>query len=257
MPTTRPDILLIQSPIQAIDHTRRTLLAQNFNLINYDCTTLSDFRQRMHPGRPYASLQAILRLGWHKVGAYADLKPFIQHGHGSAFPPSLKILCSSGHGYDAADTFALAKRGIWYCNTPNACTEAVANSALWLVLDTFRYLTFAQNSARHDWSLSWDFGMEAEDPTGNSLGIAGLGDIGMAIARKSEVAYGMRVHYCGPRRKVENEKGLEYGARYYETVEDMIPAVDCLVLAAPFTRETHHMLGRDQFALAKPSVSGS
>jgi lactate dehydrogenase-like 2-hydroxyacid dehydrogenase len=61
----------------------------------------------------------------------------------------------------------------------------------------------------------------------------------------------MRVHYCGPRRKVEAEGRLENGAVYHESVEEMVPVVDCIVLAAPYSRDTHHLLSTEQFALAK------
>ena len=79
----------------------------------------------------------------------------------------------------------------------------------------------------------------------------GLGDIGLAIARKCEAALGMEVHYQGPRRKVEAEKMLVNGAIYHASVDDIIPVVDRIVLAAPYTEETHHLLSGEQFVLAK------
>ncbi|KAF2165086.1 hypothetical protein M409DRAFT_67380 [Zasmidium cellare ATCC 36951] len=248
----KPDILLIESSVQAIDEPRRQLLAKKYNLIQYDCDSVDDFIERMKPGGLYASIQAIVRLGWHKVGRFADLRPFATEvvAH---FPPSLKIVSCSGHGYDAADTVAMAERGIWYCNTPNACTEAVANTATWLVLDTFRYLTYAQLSARNDWATSRELALLADDPCGKALGIVGLGNIGLEIAKRCEAAYGMRVHYHGPRRKLEAEKTLKSGATFHETLDEMIRVVDCIVLAAPYTKETHHMLSTPQFTLAKPS----
>lgn len=250
--TGKPDVLLVESSVQAIDVPRRDLLAKKYNLIQYDCSSVEEFKDRMNPGGSYSSIQAIARLGWHKAGRFLDLKPFatdiVPH-----YPPSLKIIVCSGHGYDAADTVAMAERGIWYCNTPNACTEAVANTATWLVLDTFRYLTYAQLSARNDWTTSRELGLLADDPCGKVLGIVGLGDIGLEIAKKCEAAYGMKVHYFGPRRKPEAEKTLRNGARYHDSLSAMIPEVDCIVLAAPYIKETHHMLSTAQFALAKPS----
>lgn len=250
--STKPDVLLIESAVQAVDEPRRKQLAQKYNLIQYDCDTVSEFKDRMKPGGPYSSIQAIVRLGWHKAGRFSGLKPF-STDLVACYPPSLKIISCSGHGYDAADTVAMAKRGIWYCHTPNACTEAVANTATWLVLDTFRYLTFAQLSARNDWATSRGLGSLAEDPSGKTLGVVGLGDIGLEIARKCEAAYSMKVHYHGPRRKVEAEKILLHGATYHDSLAGMIPLVDCIVLAAPYTKETHHVLSTEQFALAKPS----
>jgi lactate dehydrogenase-like 2-hydroxyacid dehydrogenase len=247
---TKPTILLIDSTVQAIDQARREALSKRFNLLYYDCESIAHFIAAMKPGGRYANITAIVRNGWHKAGPLAKLAPFatevVPH-----LPSSLKIICCSGHGYDAADVPALTARGIWFCNTPNACTEAVANTALSLVLDTFRYLSFSQWCARNDWEASRAVGLKAVDPCGKVLGVVGLGDIGLSIARKCEVALGMRVHYQGPRRKIDAERTLENGAVYHDSVEDMIPVVDCIVLAAPYSKATHHLLSTEQFALAK------
>jgi lactate dehydrogenase-like 2-hydroxyacid dehydrogenase len=78
-----------------------------------------------------------------------------------------------------------------------------------------------------------------------------MGDIGLAIARKCEAAFQMKVHYQGPRRKPEAERALVNGAVYHAGVNEIIPVVDCIVLAAPYTKDTHHLLSTEQFALAK------
>jgi lactate dehydrogenase-like 2-hydroxyacid dehydrogenase len=241
---------MLDSTVQVIDKSRREALSQKFDLMYYDCETIEQFITDMRPGGRYANIIAIVRNGWHKAGPYAKLAPFatevVPH-----FPPALKIICSSGHGYDAADIPTLTARGIWYCNTPNACTEAVANTALSLVLDTFRYLSYSQWCARNDWQQSRSLGLEAVDPCSKAIGIIGLGDIGLAIAQKCEAAFQMKVHYQGPRRKLDAEQTLVNGATYHADVNNIIPEVDCIVLAAPYTKDTHHLLSREQFALAK------
>ena len=100
---------------------------------------------------------------------------------------------------------------------------------------------------------SRELGLKAVDPCGHDLGIVGLGDIGLAIARKCEAALDMKIHYQGPRRKPEAEKTFAKGAIYHEDLDDMLKVVDCVVIAAPYTRETHHLLSTKEFALAKPS----
>ena len=246
----KPDVLLIESTVQATDDARRKALAEKFNFIYYDCDSTEQFKERMAPGGPYANIVAIVRNGWLKAGPLAYQVPFatdvVPH-----YPSTLKLICCSGHGHDTADISAITARGIWYCNTPDACTEAVANTTLSLVLDSFRYLTYAQWCARFDWFKSRDLGLQAVDPSYKSLGIVGMGDIGLAIARKCEAAFNMKIHYQGPRRKEAAEKTLQQPATYYSTVDEMIPRVDCIVLAAPYTKETHHLLSRTQFALAK------
>lgn len=248
--SAKPDVLLIESTVQVTDLARREALAERFNFIYYDCESVEQFIQRMKPGGSYSNIVAIIRNGWLKAGPFAYQVPFATHvvPH---YPPSLKLISCSGHGHDTADIEAITARGIWYCNTPNACTEAVANTALSLVLDSFRYFTYAQWCARFDWMKSRELGTQAIDPTQKCLGIVGLGDIGLAIAQKCEAAFQMKIHYQGPRRKPEAEKIFKLGATYHSTVDEMIPHIDCIVIAAPYTKETHHLLGRKQFALAK------
>ncbi|KAH7025158.1 uncharacterized protein B0I36DRAFT_295943 [Microdochium trichocladiopsis] len=248
----KQDVLMIESTVQASDTARWEAVAAKFNLnfIYYDCKSTDEFKERLKPGGPYNRIVAIVRNGWLKAGPLAYQVPFasdvVPH-----YPETLKLICCSGHGHDTADIDAITARGIWYCNTPNACTEAVANTALSLVLDSFRFLTYAQWCARFDWFKSRDLGLEAVDPTHKVLGVVGLGDIGLAVARKCEAAFGMTVHYHGPRRKPEAEQLFKQPAVYHSSVEDMIPHVDCIVLAAPYTPATHHMLSTKQFSLAK------
>lgn len=248
----KQDVLWIESTVQAIDTARRRNLEERFNLnlIYYDCESTEQLKKRLKPGGPYANIVAIVRNGWLKAGPLAYQTPFAS-GVVPHYPPSLKLICCSGHGHDTADVKAITARGIWYCNTPNACTEAVANTGLFLVLDSFRYLTYAQWCARFDWMQSRDLGLRAVDPTNKSLGIVGFGDIGLSIAQKCEASFNMKIHYQGPRRKLDAEKALKQGATYHQAVDDMIPHIDCIVLAAPYTPETHHMLSKRQFSLAK------
>lgn len=245
----KPTILLIDSSVQAVDVERRQSLANDFNLIQYNCDSPAQFIEELKPGGRYANIVAIVRNGWHKAGKFAN-QSFFSTNIVPHFPPSLKIICCSGHGYDAADIPAITASRIWYCNTPNACTEAVASAALSLVLDSFRHLTFAQWCARNDWMQSRDLGLTAVDPCGKSIGIVGLGDIGLAIAQKCEAAFQMKVHYQGPRQKPLSESKLVSGATYHCTVDEMIPKIDCIVLAAPYTKNTHHLLASKQFSLA-------
>ncbi|KAJ5682215.1 D-isomer specific 2-hydroxyacid dehydrogenase [Penicillium macrosclerotiorum] len=246
----KPVVLLIESTVQQIDQARRQALAQKVSFLTYDCVSVDEFIARLQPGGPYNKITAIVRTGWLKAGPYAAHQTFasrvIPH-----LPPSLKLICCSGHGYDAADIPALTARGIWYCNTPNACTEAVANTGIALVLETFRYLSFAQWCARYDWPKSRELGLKAVDPAGKVLGMIGMGDIGLAIAQKCEAALGMQIVYHGPRRKRQEEAQLKSGARYYSDLIEMLSASDCVVVAAPYTPETHHLLSHREFQAAK------
>lgn len=241
---------MVDSTVQAVDVERRQGLADRYNLIYYDCQNTDEFIERLRPGGQYANVVAIVRNGWLKAGPLAQQTLFATHIV-PYYPPSLRIICCSGHGHDTADITAITQRGIWYCNTPDTCTEAVANTGLFLVLDSFRYFSYAQWCARNNWLASRDIGLKADDPSNKALGIVGLGNIGLSIAQKCESALGMRIHYQGRQRKIDAERLLKNGAVYHENIDDMIRVVDCIVLAAPYGKDTHHLLNRERLSLAK------
>ncbi|KAK7534530.1 D-isomer specific 2-hydroxyacid dehydrogenase [Phyllosticta citricarpa] len=153
-------------------------------------------------------------------------------------PSSCKIYASAGAGFDWVNTQALAKRGIIYCNAAAACTESVADAAIWLILSTFRKFTWSSLSAR---SCQVDRFVDANrniaaithNPNGYALGIIGLGKIGHRIAQKAHTAFGMRILYHDIRRlPADVERPLD--AKFYDRLDDMLPDADALVVATPF-----------------------
>lgn len=232
---------------------------------------------------PHAKdVRAILRTGWLKAGPHADLR-FFDTGVVPHLPRALEFVTCSGHGHDAADVAALAARGIAYANTPDTCTEAVANAGLHLVLSTYRYFSFAERCARGvptsggggsgssgsgtasnqgaghgelSWPDSRQLGPKAEDPCGQVLGVVGMGDIGTRIAVKCAAALGMRVAYYNRRRNAAAEEKLATlgcEAVYHDSLEGLLQEADCLCLACPLTKETRGMLGKETLRLVKAS----
>ena len=59
----KPDILFIESPVQAVDAERREALTKRFNVLYYDCDSTSDFIERLKPGGQYSGVVAIVRNG--------------------------------------------------------------------------------------------------------------------------------------------------------------------------------------------------
>jgi lactate dehydrogenase-like 2-hydroxyacid dehydrogenase len=74
------------------------------------------------------------------------------------------------------------------------------------------------------------------NPNGSTLGIVGLGRIGMRIAEKAVRGFDMKVAYYDIVRMKEREK--EVGARWCETLEELLRTSDCVVLATPFSGST-------------------
>ncbi|RAO67308.1 uncharacterized protein BHQ10_003320 [Talaromyces amestolkiae] len=249
----RPKVLLIASPVREVIESKWTNVTQLFDIVTYDCKSTEEFKLRLQPDGEYSSIDAIVRTGWRNAGPFVDhiifCADFVQY-----YPKSLRIICCTGHGHDLVNLNALTTAGIWYCNTPDCATEAVANTGLYLILAAYRYFSFAEDCARRGpWMRSRELGTIAIDPYGQILGIVGLGDIGLAVARKASLGLGMKIHYFNPRRKLEAEAALHEGATYHSSLESLLAVADCICLSCPYTPETHHMFSTTQFALAKKS----
>jgi glyoxylate reductase len=242
MTADKPTVLLVESAVRGEDPANWHQVLSKFNVIRYDCKDVDEFCERLAPGNVYSKIDAILRTGWLKAGPYAHHRLFAGKAV-ELYPSSLKLITCSGHGYDAADIDALTRKGISYANTPDTCTEAVANTALHLILNTYRYFTLAEQYTRTDqWSSSREIGTMAIEPCGQVLGVVGLGDIGMAIAKKAAYALDMKIHYHNRKPRPEAADRLPGGAVYHDSVESLLEVVDCLCLACPLTPETENMI---------------
>lgn len=153
-------------------------------------------------------------------------------------PSSCKIYASASAGFDWVDIERLAKRGVVYCNSAAACTESVADAAIYLIINTFRHYTKSALAARSldpkrfqeiQSALSW----VTVNPRGHTLGIIGLGRIGQRIAQKAYAVFPMKIVYNDIRRLPEAVEA-ETEAQYFENVDDLLAISDCVVVATPF-----------------------
>lgn len=172
----------------------------------------------------------------------------------SLLPASCKIYASAGAGFDWVDTKRLAQSGIIYCNSAVACTESVADAAIWLILSTFRGFTESALAAR---SLDVDqynkchetLPSRTHNPSGHTLGIIGLGKIGYRIAWKAHVAFNMHIVYNDVvQMPPEVENSVE--AEYFQNLDDLLAAADCVVIATPFSGKK--VLNVEKIAKMKP-----
>jgi lactate dehydrogenase-like 2-hydroxyacid dehydrogenase len=158
--------------------------------------------------------------------------------------PKLKIISTMTIGVDHIDLAAAKARGIKVTNTPDVLTDDVADLAIALLLATARRLVVADRFVRHGNWLKGDFPLGTKI-AGATMGILGLGRIGLAIGQRAE-ALRMAVVYHGPRRK----SGVPY--RYYEDLAAMAKDVDYLMVACPGGAETRHLVNDKVLAALGP-----
>jgi len=161
----------------------------------------------------------------------------------------LKVISQVAVGYDNIDVEAATRRGIYVTNTPGVLTETTADLTWALLMAVARRVVEADKYVRRgDWKIPWGLMMMlGSDVYGKTIGIVGLGRIGLAIARRAK-GFDMRILYHSRTRKPDLEK--ELGIKYVD-FETLVKESDFITLHVPLTPETHHMISEKELELMK------
>jgi lactate dehydrogenase-like 2-hydroxyacid dehydrogenase len=166
----------------------------------------------------------------------------------SRLPASVKAIATYSVGLDHIDLEAAQKHGITVLNTPDVLTDAVAETAILLLLGAARRATESISLIRSRTWTGWKpkqlVGLGLSD---KKLGILGMGRIGRGIAHRAK-AFGMEIHYHNTRRLTPDQ---EEGAQYYADPNAMLSVIDALVLACPLTPSTRGFLDERRLSLMK------
>lgn len=165
----------------------------------------------------------------------------------------LKLIANYGAGFDHIDVQTALSRGIMVSNTPGVSADDTADVAMMLILAVPRRLregTVKMQSG--DWSGWAPTAMLGHRIGGKRLGILGMGRIGQAVARRAH-ACGMEIHYHN-RRKLHADTEAQLGARYWESLDQMLSRVDVLSVNCPHTPGTFHLLNARRLKLMKPTA---
>ena len=171
----------------------------------------------------------------------------------SAASSKLKLIANYGAGYDHIDIKTALQRGIIVTNTPSVLTTDTADMTMALILAIPRKLREGheemQSGNWKGWSPSAMIGMRI---TGKKLGILGMGRIGQAIAKRAR-AFDLNINYHNRRRLHKNiEKSLS--ATYWENLEEMLSAVDILVVSASLNSSSLYLLNAKYLGKMKHSA---
>ncbi|CAN6456488.1 unnamed protein product [Victoria cruziana] len=197
-------------------------LDKRFTVFRYfDAANKEDFLSLHAP-----SIRAVV--GSSTVGASAELIDAL---------PNLEIVCTFSVGLDKVDLSKCRERGIKVTNTPDVLTDDVADLAIGLMICTLRHISASDRYVRKGlWKGFGDYKLTTKF-SGKTIGIVGLGRIGLAIAQRAE-AFDCPISYFSRSRKAD----VKY--KYYSNVIDLAANCDILVLACPLTEETFHIANR-------------
>ena len=168
----------------------------------------------------------------------------------------LKGIANYAVGYNNIDVPAATAAGIRVGNTPDVLTAATADIALLLILGVTRRAYEGERMMRAGEFTGWKPDLlVGKDVAGATLGLAGFGRIGKAVAERA-LAFGMEVvfaprppaHRDVPAEELGNLAGRVEQVRWEELVE----RADILSLHVPLTEDTRHLVDADILARMKP-----
>lgn len=159
--------------------------------------------------------------------------------------PHLRAISQMAVGVDNVDLEAATAAGLPVGHTPGVLTETTADTAFALLAAATRRLPEGradlQSGRVGEWDPDYLLGGDLWDTT---LGIVGLGRIGSAVARRA-AGFGMEILYTG-----RAPKAVDHGAVFVD-LDQLLARSDHVVLAAPLTDETHHMIGSRRLVMMR------
>ena len=163
----------------------------------------------------------------------------------------IKAISNYAVGVDNVDIEAATERKIPVMNTPGVLTNATADLTFSLILGTARRLIEADAYLRSGKWNGWDpLLLLGGDVSGKTLGIVGLGRIGKAVAERAK-GFGMEVIY-NSKSKFQGDE--EFLGIQFVSFKELLKRSDFVTLHTPYTEETHHLIGRQELELMKPSA---
>ncbi|MEX1021241.1 MAG: D-glycerate dehydrogenase [Litorilinea sp.] len=165
--------------------------------------------------------------------------------------PQLRVVSTMSVGFDHIDMEACRARGVQVGNTPGVLTETTADLTIALLLATARRLTEAHDAVRNgEWSTWQPEWMAGYDVYGSTVGIIGLGRIGMAFARRL-AGFNCRLLYTNP--TPAPGRAAEVGALYVE-MDELLATSDFISIHCQLSPETRDLFNPDAFAKMKKSA---
>jgi D-3-phosphoglycerate dehydrogenase len=160
--------------------------------------------------------------------------------------PRIRIVSRLGIGLDNIDVAFATEKRILVTNVPDYCLIEVAEHALALLLALSRKVAFY-----HQATKAGRYELQAGPPLrrieGQTLGIIGLGNIGLRLAEKA-AALGLNV-IATTRTRREPPAGVRF-----VKFDELLAQSDYISLHLPLTPNTRHTIGQAQFERMKPSA---
>jgi D-3-phosphoglycerate dehydrogenase len=166
----------------------------------------------------------------------------------------LALVIRAGAGTNTIDIDVAARNGVLVCNVPGRNAVAVAELTLGLILALDRRIPDNVADARNGrWAKATY--SKANGLLGSTIGIVGLGSIGLATAERA-AAFGMRIACLDrpDRGHATRDRLAELDAVYYASLPELLAAADVVSLHVPGGPETKNLVDAEFLAAMKPGA---
>ena len=163
---------------------------------------------------------------------------------------ALKFIGVFATGYNNIDIAYAKEKGIVVCNVPGYSTDSVAQITWSFILELAGSVSrYTRSVAAGDWKKASQFtyfDFPISEIAGKTLGIYGLGAIGLAVARVA-LAFNMRViAYTRTPKTVEGIEQVDEERLFRES--------DFLTFHCPLTEKTAKIVNKQSLSLMKPTA---
>ncbi|AQS59182.1 NAD(P)-dependent oxidoreductase [Desulforamulus ferrireducens] len=168
----------------------------------------------------------------------------------SQFPPSVKIICEAGTGYNNIDIEAAKEKNIIVCNVPGYSTQAVAQLVMTLILNFCCSLTLQQlmiKRGNFD-NFTKDILLPHFEVQEKTLGIICSGSIGRQVIEHA-LNFGMKVLVYNRTPRQWNNPNIKN-----VSLEELLRQSDFISLHCPLTPDTKYLINKDTLKLMKPTA---
>ena len=168
----------------------------------------------------------------------------------SKFPPSVKLICEAGTGYNNIDIAAARERNITVCNIPSYSTGSVAHLAITYILNFSsslikRQVMIKQNNFD---DFMGNVNLPHFELQNKTLGVIGGGAIGGEVI-KIALVLGMNIIIC-----TRTEKPWDNPNIHFVSLEELLKQSDFVTIHCPLTPDTLHLINKERLNFMKSSA---
>jgi len=165
--------------------------------------------------------------------------------------PQIRLVASFGAGVDHIDLEAAKEYDVIVTNTPGVLSATTANMAMALILALTRRLLEGDQLLRAGgFKGVHPLFMLGTDLAGKVLGIYGLGQIGLSLARRA-TTFGMEILYHNRNKRLEVESELR---AQWVGFDELLEKGDIISINAPLTDQTRGIFNYQAFSRMKPDA---